>query len=250
MSTTFITDQLRNLRLAGMLTAFQEQIQTPSIQQLPFEERFKLMVDRELSIRDDRKVKRRLTQAKLKGSACIPDIWFDVDRKLDRSQIMSFANCDWIRQKLNIILTGPTGVGKTYIANALAHQACLAGFTAQFFRIPLLFSQLSLARVDGSWMELVLKLAKVDVLLLDDWGLSGLTESERRDFLEIMEDRFQIKSTIIMSQIPVPNWHALIGDPTIADAIMDRLIHNAHVINIDGDTMRKLQFSKSFKKEG
>ena len=168
------------------------------------------------------------------------DIDYKAPRGIDKSVILRLASCDWIRSAQNIIITGPTGVGKTYLACALANRACRMGFSAFYIRIPKLFQELGIARADGSYPKIMKKLAKAKVLILDDLGLSPMTAPERRDLLEVIEDRHAFCSTIVATQLPIENWHENIRDPTIADAILDRLIHNAHKINLKGESMRKL----------
>jgi DNA replication protein DnaC len=185
-------------------------------------------------------MKRLLSNAKLKINGCIEDIDFKTPRGLDKSVILRLATCDWIRNAQNIIITGPTGVGKTYLACALANRACRMGYSAFYIRIPQLFQELSLARGDGSYPNLMKKLTKAKVLILDDIGLAPMTAPERRDLLEVIEDRHGLASTIVATQLPIEIWHENIRDPTIADAILDRLVHNAHKINLKGESMRKL----------
>lgn len=232
-------DKLRELKFWGMLKAFEEQLQSSSAKKMSFEDRLGLLVDEELMDRENRRLKSRLRQAHLKQSACIEDIDFKHSRNLDKKLIMDLAKGKWIKDHHNILITGLTGVGKTYIACALGHRACIKGYRAIYLRIPRLLSDLSVARGDGRYEKLMKSFSKVDLLILDDWGLSKLNCQERRDFLEIMEDRYDLKSTILTSQIPVNKWHDLIGDSTIADAILDRLIHNSYRLDLKGDSLRK-----------
>jgi DNA replication protein DnaC len=233
-------EKLYVMKLNGMADAFKDQLQQPNINDLPFEDRFALLVDLQWTFKENRRMKRLLSNAKLKINGCIEDIDFKTTRGLDKSVILRLATCDWIRNAQNIIITGPTGVGKTYLACALANRACRMGYSAFYIRIPQLFQELSLARGDGSYPNLMKKLTKAKVLILDDIGLAPMTAPERRDLLEVIEDRHGLASTIVATQLPIEIWHENIRDPTIADAILDRLVHNAHKINLKGESMRKL----------
>jgi DNA replication protein DnaC len=232
-------DKLEALRFSGMVKALTEQMAVPDIEELSFEERLGLLVDREMTEREDRRLKTRLRQAKLKQSACVEDIDYRQPRGLDKSLILDLSRCQWIKRHLNIMITGPTGVGKTWIACALAQKACREGHRALYLRLPKLLQELPIAKGDGTYIKLLARLAKIDVLILDDWGLSKLMAEQRRDLLEILEDRYDSRSTIVTSQLPVDKWHDIIGDPTLADAILDRLVHNAYKINLRGESMRK-----------
>ena len=232
-------DKLHELRFIGMAKALTDQMALPDIDELSFEERLGLLVDREVTEREDRRLTTRLRQAKLKQNACIEDIDFKQSRGLDKSLILDLAQCQWIRKHLNLLITGPTGVGKTWVACALAQKACREGFTSLYLRLPRLLQELPIAKGDGTYTRLMNRLAKVDVLILDDWGLSKLIAEQRRDLLEILEDRHDTRSTIVTSQLPLDQWHHIIGDPTLADAILDRLVHNAYKINLKGESMRK-----------
>ena len=234
-------DKLRTLKLYGMIDGLQDQTQHPAIDSMNFEERLGLLVDREITSRFDRRLKNRLQQAKLKQNACLEDVNYQVNRGLDKVLLQSLQDCRWIKNHLNILITGPTGVGKSWIACALAQKACREGYTAIYQRIPRLFQELPLAKGDGSYSKLLNRLGKTDVLLLDDWGLSKLTAEQRRDLLEILEDRHGSRSTIVTSQLPLDQWHSSIGDSTMADAIMDRLVHNAYKIKLEGESLRKKQ---------
>lgn len=232
-------EKLQTLRLAGMLKAFSEQLQIPDIHNLGFEERFSLLVDRELTERDNRRLSTRLKKARLRQSACLEDLDVKTSRGLDKALILSLAACTWIARSLNVLICGPTGVGKSYLACALAHKACLEGYSTLYLRLPRLFEDLRLAKADGRYGKLMLGYAKTDLLILDDWGLTSMTDPQRRDLLELLEDRYGRRSTIVTSQLPVSAWHEAIGDPTLADAILDRLVHNAHKIELKGESMRK-----------
>ena len=232
-------EKLYAMRLTGMAEGFAEQLQQPDVGELSFEERFGLLVDRQWIWREDRRMKRLLKNAKLRVDACIEDIDYKAPRGVDKSVILRLASCDWIKQAQNVIIVGPTGVGKTYLACALANRVCRSGLSSSYVRAPRLFHDVALARADGSYAKLMNKLAKTKVLVIDDLGLAPLNDPQRRDLLEIIEDRQGLSSTIVASQLPVENWHENIGDPTIADAILDRLVHNAHRINLKGTSMRK-----------
>jgi len=232
-------DKLQHLQLTGMRKALAEQTDLPDIDALSFEERLGLLVDREITERDDRRLKTRLRQAKLRQQAAIEDIDYRHPRGLDKALIASLANGAWIKAHHNILITGPTGVGKTWLACALAHKACRDGYRVHYLRLPRLFQELPIAKGDGRYPKLLAALAKTDVLVLDDWGLSTFNDEQRRDVLEILEDRHGRRATLITSQLPVEHWHEIIGDPTLADAILDRLVHTAYKINLKGESMRK-----------
>jgi DNA replication protein DnaC len=241
-------ESLYGMKLNGMAEGLKEQMNQPDISELSFEERFALLVDRQWAYKEDRKMRRLLQNARLKISACIEDIDFKTPRGLDRSVILRLADCDWIKNGQNVIITGPTGGGKTYLACALANKACRTGLPSYYVRLPRLFQELGIARADGSYAKVMKKLLRTKLLVLDDFGLAPLGQAERHDLLEIIEDRHGLSSTIITTQLPVGNWHDTIKDPTIADAILDRLIHNAHKITLKGESMRKLRSGLTNKK--
>jgi len=180
-----------------------------------------------------------LHKAKLRQTACIEDIDYRHPRGLDKALMRSLATCQWVRDRHNVLITGPTGIGKTWLACALGHQACREGWTVLYLRLPRLLQEFPLAKGDGRYVKLMMALAKTDVLILDDWGLAPLSEDNRRDLLELLEDRYDCRATIVTSQLPVEHWHEAIGEPTLADAILDRLVHNAYKIALKGDSMRK-----------
>ena len=232
-------EKLDELRLSGMVAALRDQLETPDVESLSFEERLGLLVDREATERDDRRLKTRLRTAKLRLTASVEDIDYRPGRGLDKKVILHLAACDWVRRHQNVVITGATGVGKSFVACALAHKACLNGHGALYHRLPRLIEDIQLSRGDGRYIKLLKSLSRIDVLILDDWGLAQLTPPQQRDLLELLDDRHTRKSTIVTSQLPVNHWHEAMADPTLADAILDRLMHNAHHINLKGESMRK-----------
>ena len=232
-------DKLYELRLFGMAKALEEQDASPKYERLDFLDRLALLVDRESAERDTNRLRLRLKQAKLRLTATVEDVDFRHPRGLDKSLVLALAGCRWIREHHNVIITGPTGVGKSYLACALAHKACREGFRALYLRAPRLFDDLALAKADGRYRRVLAAYARLDLLVIDDWGLASLTEEQRRDVLEILEDRHDLRSTLIASQLPIEKWHKVIGDPTLGDAILDRLVHNAHKLTLKGDSLRK-----------
>lgn len=232
-------DKLQQLKLTGMLRALQEQEGIPDIRTMPFEERLGLMVDREMTERDNRRMQTRLRMAKLKQNSALEDIDFKTARGLDRSLIMKLAGCEWVAEHLNVLITGATGLGKTFLACALAHKACREGYSSHYVRLTRLFQELDIGRADGRYAKMMRQFAKADVMIMDEWGLAVLTDQHRRDLLEILDDRYNMRATIITSQLPIAHWHEAVGDPTLADAILDRVVHNAYKINLSGKTMRK-----------
>ncbi len=238
-------DQLQELKLHGMARAFEEQLQMPEVRELSFEERLGLLVEREATERASRRLTARLRRAKLREQAAIEDVDWRARRGLDKRQILTLASCQWIAEHLNVLLTGKAGVGKTFLACALAHKACREGYTALYLRVPRLFRDLAIARGDGSYEKLLKSYARTDVLVLDDWGLAHLGAQDRRDLLEILEDRYGLRSTVVTSQLPVTSWYDSIGDPTLADGILDRLVHGAYQIAIEGESMRRKRAQKT-----
>lgn len=234
-----ILDKLRSLRLYGLLKSYQEQTQSSEYADLSFEERFGLMIDRELTEQENKRLNSRLRRAKLRHQACMENIDYRSPRGLDKSLMKQLSTGQWIKERLNILITGPCGAGKSFIACALAQRACLEGYSVLYVRAPRLFEDVAVARGDGRYSRLMNSLAKTNLLVIDDWGLSALTEPQRRDLLEIMEDRHNLQSTIITSQLPVKHWHEIIGNQTLADAILDRVVHNAYKITLCGESMRK-----------
>jgi DNA replication protein DnaC len=231
--------KLYEMKLTAMAGALREQMDKPEFHSLSFDDRLSLLVDREWDEKESRGLTRRLQTARLKLPATIEDIDFHTDRALDKSALLSFAECNFIKSHHNIIITGPTGVGKTYIACAIANKACRLKHTVRYLRTGNLLGSINLARADGSYPALMRRLEKTDLLILDDWGLYPLEADGARDIFDILEDRSHSGSVIIVSQIPVPDWYDLFSSPTIADAILDRLVHNAYRIEMKGDSMRK-----------
>ena len=233
-------DKLAELRLHALSRAWQHQAEDPSMHDLAFDERLALLVEAEWLDRQNKRLTRALKEAKLRiSSACIEDIEFAAERKLDRKKVRELTSCRWVEEHQNVVITGKTGVGKSYLACALSQQACRKGYRAIYRRTSRLFDELRLAHADGTTPRLMARFARVDVLVIDDWGLAPLKDVERRDLLEIMEDRYGLRSTIWTSQLPVDSWHDHMGDPTVADAICDRLLHNAHRIVLHGPSRRK-----------
>ena len=232
-------EKLTAMRLIGMVAALKLQEQDPGSRELSFLERLGLLVDQQWDWRENQALARRLSAAKLKG-ACIEDIDYRASRGLDKGVIRGLAQRSaWVASHENIFVLGPTGVGKSFIACALAQKACRDNYSALYISAPALFRDLGIARADGSLRSLLSRLSRIDVLVIDDWAMQPLSEPERRDFWEICEDRYQARSMILTSQLPVARWHEQIGDPTAADGILDRLVHNAHRIEMRGESMRK-----------
>jgi DNA replication protein DnaC len=241
-------DKLCAMRMRGMAEALQQQMQEPDIHQLSFEERFGLLIDRQWDWRQNRALERRLRNARLQGTACVEDIDYRTPRGLDRAMVRSLTQQSaWVEAHQNLFLLGPTGIGKTWLARAIAQKACRDGHTALFLKAAEMFRDLATARADGSHSKLLHGMSRVDVLVVDDFCMAPLTEAERRDFLEICDARYQAHSTLLTSQLPVASWHAQIGDPTVADSILDRLVHNAHRIELQGESMRKRRGQKGGK---
>ena len=229
-------EKMISMKLHGMAEAVQEQMKNRVYKDLSFEERLGMLVDREMDHRQDRKLRTLLTKARFRyPGASVEDINFRARRGISKDMVLKLSQNGWIKDKRNMIITGSTGVGKTYFACALGNSACRAGISTYYTRLTRLFQELKISRADGSYAKLFRKLSRINLLIVDDWGLSPLSDTERIDLLEIMEDRYNVRSTIISSQIPVDKWHDLIGEPTIADAICDRLIHNAHKIKLTGN---------------
>jgi DNA replication protein DnaC len=240
MLTEPTLEKLKALRLDAFAAAWVAQQQDPALGGVPFDERLGLLVEAEWLARENKRLMNALREAKLRLSqACVEDIDYAPRRELDKTLLRQLATCRWVHDHHNVLVTGMTGTGKSYVACALAQQACRRGHRALYRRLPRLFEELTLAHADGSYLRLLARLARVDVLVLDDWGLSALRDQDRRDLLEILEDRTGTRSTIVTSQLPPIKWHDYVGDPTIADAICDRLLHPAHRLVLKGPSRRK-----------
>lgn len=232
--------ELRLLKLSGMAHALEQQWTQPqTYDDLSFSERIGLLVDQEITSRANKRLQRLLKAAHFKEPARIEEIDYTHPRGLKKSQLAGLLSGQWITKKQNLVITGPTGCGKTYLACAIGHHACHNDISVRYYRATRLFEMLTISHGDGSYLKLINQMAKTDLLIIDDWGLEKLTQSQRNDLLEIMEDRHGNKSTIVTSQLPTTKWHTYIGDATLADAILDRLLHNAHKINLKGESMRK-----------
>jgi DNA replication protein DnaC len=242
-------DSLNQLKLYGMAAALSEQLMQSATHALAFEERIGLLVEREVVHRENRRLSRLLQLATLKERACLEDLDFRSRRGLDRSQLASLTRCDWIRSGQNLIIHGATGCGKTFLACAFAHQACRQGLSALYLRAPRLFDELGMCHADGSFRKRLAAIAKVDLVVIDDFAISPLGARERNDLLELLDDRVGGRSTLITSQLPLELWHDYIGDPTLADAILDRLVHHSHRIELTGESLRKRRAEKGAGKE-
>jgi DNA replication protein DnaC len=239
MQPTF--EKLSDMRLPGLRRALEEQLANPQYAELSFEERFSLLVDQEWTRRQDVRLKRRLKQARFRQPATIEDLDCSAKRGLERRQVLQLATGEWIVQHLNLVVSGPTGVGKTYAACALGRAACKAGFSVRYERLNHLLHQVTLAHADGSWAQLLKSLSRVQLLVLDDWLRDPVTAAQARDLVEVLEDRYMRRSTLVATQVPVVEWHAKLGDPDLGDAILDRLVHNAHRLELRGESQRRLR---------
>lgn len=237
-----VLTQLRQLKLNGMAHALAMQTEQPGhYDELSFDERIQLLVDNEARDREQRKQTRLLKSAKLKLHANAQDIDYSHPRGLKKAQMATLLQCEWLTKHQNLLLTGPCGSGKTYLACALAHTACMKGHSAKYYRLSRLMLELTQAKADGTYSKVLQQIAKIEMLILDDWGLEPLKAAQRNDLMEIMDDRNGATSTVIISQLPTDEWYQSIGDNTLADAILDRLMHNAHRIKLKGESMRKTQ---------
>ena len=239
-----LIQELHGLRLRGMASALEHQCVTPDIAALTFEDRLGLLIQRERAERESLRLQQRLRIAKLPQAACVEDLDTKIARGLDRSTLATVRSLGWIEEHLNVLITGPTGVGKSYLASAIAHAACRADYTVRCFRLPRLVDDLAKAHAMNNRSGFFRNLAKVDLIVLDDFGLTPMAESTQRDLLEILDDRYAKKSTLSTSQLPIDQWHTYLGDPTLADAILDRLVHNSHRLTLTGESMRKRAAAK------
>lgn len=249
MLTNPTLQRLTSLHLGGMAEAYEQQLRTPVTQSLTFDERFGMLVDAEHNARENRRTGRMLKQAKLKAStACAEDIEFSGRRGMDRAQVASLLTCDWIQRGQNVAITGPTGTGKTWLGCALGREAARKGMSVVYERMPRLLEELAIAHMDGSLPKMRARLAKPRLLILDDWGSAPITPLGRQDIFEIMEDRYPTASVLITSQLPTSAWHEYLGEPTVADATLDRILHNCHLLELKGESMRRRASSEQTKK--
>lgn len=235
-------DKLSSMRLTGMVKGLKAQLENPEIDNLAFGDRLALIVDMEYMEREKRQLASRLKGAKMRQNAVLEDLDTKASRGIDRSLVATLSTCQWIKRNHNLLITGKTGTGKTWLSCALAHTACRLGITAVYYRLPTLMQDLDLARHDGRYKKVMKSISKSELLILDDWGIAPMSPEQLRDLLEIIDERYQKTSTLITSQLPVANWHEALNDPTMADAILDRVLHNAYKIDLKGeDSMRKLR---------
>ena len=239
-------NKLHALRLAAMAEAWEQQSKSPKMGDLAFDERFAMIVDAEYLARDNRRLARLLKDAQLRlNNACVEDVEASPSRGLDKATLRQLGSCGWLREHLNVLIAGPTGVGKSFVACALGQAACRTGHRVLYRRVPRLLDELALARADGTYARVLAKLTRSELLILDDWGLGSMKEPQRHDLLEVLEDRYGRLSTIVTSQLPISKWHEWIGDPTIADAILDRLVNNAYKVELRGHSRRRVKTDKT-----
>ena len=234
-------ERLHTLKLTGMAHALRTQLEQPNTFDLAFEERLAMLIDQEILERDNRRLTRLLKGARLRVQACVEEIDYRHPRGLHKAQMASLISCEWIKAYQNLCLTGPTGTGKTWLACAIGNQACRQGLSVRYVRLTRLFETLRIAHGDGSYTRLMNQLAKIDLLILDDWGIQKVTAAQRNDLMEVIEDRHNRRATLIASQLPIELWHQYIGEATLADAILDRLLHGAHRITLEGESLRRVK---------
>ena len=244
-------ERLGKMKMYGIIRALEEQESNESYGGMGFEDRLGHAVEREYLERENRRLSRRIKSARLRQQACVEDIKFGIGRNLNKTKILDLAKCEWVKRHQNIIITGPTGAGKSYLACALGHSACLNGYTVQYARVSRFLMELAVGRGDGSYEKMMKSVLRSELLLLDDFGLAALGTEARQDLLEVVEDRHEVRSTIIVSQLPVDKWHDIVGNSTVADAILDRVVHGSHRINLQAsDSMRKRKIeAREVKKE-
>lgn len=245
MQSEIIADKMKELRFLGMYRAFESTFEAGRNDNLTMDEMINYLLDAELDERKSRKIDRAISLAKFRYKASIEDVLFDEQRELDKNQILRFAECNYIDKRENIIITGATGVGKSYIASALGNQACTLGYKVMYYNMAKLLAKLKMLKADGSYLREVSRMEKADLLIIDDFGLQPLDNQSRLSFLEIIEDRHEYKSSIFTSQVPVEKWYEIIGDKTVADAILDRLVYSSHRIELKGESYRKRKSKKS-----
>jgi len=241
--------KLEQMRLLGMAAALRDQLSLPNVESMSFLDRLGLMVDHEEAVRDDRRLTLRLKTAKLRMPASMADIDYTPSRGLDQRVMLQLASCLWIRRQQNVLITGPTGVGKSFIACALAHKACLENFSTRYYRLHRLLDTLVVARSQQTHMKDFKQLARTHVLVLDDWGLHGIGQAQQRELMELLDDRYMVNSTIVTSQYPIEHWYETMENPTLSDAILDRLVNNAHKIELTGESMRKIKAGQELTAE-
>lgn len=242
-------DKLRQMRLSGFIAGLEEQAQHSSYSQLSFEERFSFLIEKEYLLRQNNRLKNRLRAAKLKQSVSVEDIEYSAKRNLSKSAVAEFSSCNWLEKKQNLIITGPTGVGKSFIACALGNKACFSGYRVLYLRLSDLLLQLKLAESEGEYVQFISRILKFQLLIVDEWLRDPLSADISRKILDLIDDRYQNSSTIFCSQIPVTDWHQCIQDPTIADAVLDRIVHNSHRIELAGESMRKKKGQASLRSD-
>jgi DNA replication protein DnaC len=243
-------EKLTRLKLPAMAESYRRLSENPDRSELSFDDLFGMIVDAEWTARHNKRLKRLLKSSGMPQSACMEDMDYKPDRKLGRQIITTLSECGWIQNRHNLIITGSTGTGKTYLSCAFGNMACRLGYSVKYLRLPRLLTDLNIAKTDGSYDRILNQLKKCSLLILDDWGLAEISAADSRDILEVIETRMSTGSTILSAQIPVANWFELFADPTLADACLDRLVHNAYRIEIEGDSMRKILAEKELSKDG